>query len=924
MNYIPRSKNTLAIAVSLLALSGVQNTMAQDEEDRIEEVVVTGSHIKNGNENQSVPVDVFDREEFESQGSPAIEEIIQNMPAISGTVNRSDQYTSGGLITGTKNVNIRGMGIFRTLVLLNGKRMNTVQGATNQGEYGVDIGLFPNIALQRIELLKNGGSTAYGSSAVSGVFNYITRDQFEGFEFRVSHSDIDNSDGDDEMAFIFGVGGESYNWVTAIEYQERSALAINEGNLGVDVTPSDGSWPWGYTSLGNPGAYLPVSDGGTIDWDHAGAFGQNTYHTDPACGSSVGDSDSFPHPSGDGRCSYYYSDFANLIDPQKRIKIFSQVNADITDDLSIYGEVLYSRLEATYTGAPSYPPTNPEVSPWGSTPIVVHPDNPGLQDFVSYLGDGAADAYSNGAVQVGRVVAIEGPAVTPKRYHDNYRLVFGSKGTLPFAENIDFDISVTYSGTTYDVRGIDTLTGRYNMAVAGLGGSSCNHDATNPMDPANDASRGNADMGCSWWNPFGSSIGAAAGSGLDNDNELFDWFTGESSGITRARLMVTDFVFTGEAPIELAGGSILWAAGGQNYWFESMYDAHGDNRVDGPVDSSPFHFLGVSQDSETEIKRYSFFGEVVLPVLDNLDIELGARYTDWDVDNIVKPKVAAIWDVNNWLTVRASYEETIIVPTIGTNPSRSLQRVDGGEYVTIETPVPTSLDPEQSDNWNIGVIAKPMEGLLLGADYYSLDLDGPFSTESINGPDSEWIYNSGGALVKVITESFNGGSVKIEGVDLRAEYNWDTDFGAAQVGMNGNVTLAYDIDNQGVKYDALGKYNSRSSAPFVVRSVPEEHLNFWVGLSNDTHSARLYARYISSMEVAAESLAAVVSTIDSHVTWDAHYTYTFGEDMNANLTLSAVNLTDEEPPLAPHEVAYDPFSHSPIGRVLKLSYKYSM
>lgn len=922
MSYISSSKKPLAlITVALLIAYGIPNAFAADD-DAIEEVVVTGSHIKKGNENQSVPVDVFDRSEFESQGSPSIEEIVQNMPAISGTVNRSEQYTSGGLITGTKNVNIRGMGIFRTLVLLNGKRMNTVQGATNQGEYGVDIGLFPNISLQRIELLKNGGSTAYGSSAIAGVFNFITRENFEGFEFRASHASIDNSDGDDEVAFIFGVGDESFNWVTSFEYQERNKLEINEGNLGVDVTPADGSWPWGYTSLGNPAAYLPAGADGKISYDKWGAYGKNGYHTDPACGNTVGDATSFLHPSGDGRCSYYYSDFANLIDPQDRIKVFSQITADLTDDIQLYGDLLYSRLNTTYTGAPSYPPTNDEVSPWGNSPIIVHPDNPGLINFVDGLGGDAADAYSNGAVQVGRVIAIAGVPITPKRYHDNTRLVIGARGALPFAEKIDFDISITYSGTTYDVRGQDTLSDRYDQAVAGLGGAGCNYAATNPLDPLNDASRGNSAMGCSWWNPFGSSIGASASSPLSNDQEIFEWFSGESSGITRARLMVTDIVFTGEAPIELAGGAVLWAAGAQNYWFKARSDMHGDNRVDHLTNSSPFHFLGTTQDSETDIHRYSFFGELSVPVLEDMDIELGARYTNWDVDSIVKPKIAMIWDFNDWITLRASYEETIIVPTIPSQPSRSLQRV-GSEYITIEVPIPDSLDPEQSDNWNIGIIAKPMEGLLLGADVYQLDLNGPFSTESINGGQSEWVYN-GDALIKIITESFNGGSVTVEGVDIRAEYNWDIDYGAMQVGMNGTITTAYDIDNQGVKYDALGKYNNRSSAPFVVRSVPEEHINAWVGLNNDRHSIRLYARYISSMEVAAEGLAAVVDTIDSHLTWDAHYTFTFMEDMNSQVTISAVNLTDEEPPLAPHEIAYDAFSHSPIGRVVKFSYKYTM
>ena len=96
-----------------------------EDEGMIEEVVVTGSYIGRAVEEQSNPVDVYDRAEWEEQGSPQMVEIIRNTPAMSGTLNQSEQYAGSGVATGLKNINIRGLGAERSLVLMNGKRMTS-------------------------------------------------------------------------------------------------------------------------------------------------------------------------------------------------------------------------------------------------------------------------------------------------------------------------------------------------------------------------------------------------------------------------------------------------------------------------------------------------------------------------------------------------------------------------------------------------------------------------------------------------------------------------------------------------------------------------------------------------------------------------------------------------------------------------------
>jgi outer membrane receptor protein involved in Fe transport len=909
----------LAVVAALAVPIGMAQTaivQAADDASGMEEVVVTGSYIPRAIEEMSTPTDVLDRSEFEDQGSPTMVEIVQNIPVIKGSVNRSEQYTTGGVITGLKNINIRNLGMGRTLVLFNGKRTVAANAGTNSGEYAVDVGNFPNIALQRIELLKNGGSTTYGTDAMAGVFNFITRDEFEGAEFRIAHADIENSDGDDEFGMIFGINTGNVNWVTSFEWQERHELLIVEANQEVDPAPLDGSWPMGFTTMGNPGAFLPATATGAVDWGSYGAFGQLGYHTDPACGTNVGQAGSFP-VSGDGRCGFYYSDFTGVIEPQQRWKVFNQAKMTINDKVEAYGEVLYARLESKYMGSPTYPPTQEIPFPWGPTPTIIHPDNPGLIDFANTIGAGAA--YANGGIGFSRAWAMEGPVAYMPRTHENWHVVMGLRGDI--TDSIGFDVSGVYATSNTQLDGQDILTDNFARGNAGLGGSGCVTNSPDPLDAANDPLRGDTALGCYWWNPFATSITAAPGSLLDNSDELRNYMIGETSSNWDRRTTEVDAVFNGEAPWELDGGNIAWAAGYQYRWHDLYFRPTGYNRAATPTDPNPFHFLTTQLKSQTEFKRWALFGEVNLPVMETLDVDLGVRHEDYEDDSVTKPRIAARWEATEWLTVRASFEETFIVPVIRTQPGRTLQKV-GNEYITIEIPIPESLSPEESDNFNFGVLLNPIEGLRIGIDYYQMELEDAFATESISA--GEPIYNSNGAIVKIITEEFNGGGLDVSGVDFNVDYAWDMSFGSFDVGANGTYALEYDVKNlDGTTYDALGKYNYLA-APVNVRSMPELHVNTWLGFNSGPHTARLYVRHIDSYEVADAGLAAIVDEVDSWTTFDLHYTFSFLEDERAQVAVSFVNMTDEEPPLSPHEAAYDAFTHSPVGRIAKLAFRYTL
>ena len=147
--------------------------IAQDEE-----VTVVGSLIKGTPIDTGSPISTFDAESITSQNNLNIVELIKMVPGSSGMDGESNQFGSNAA-EGIANVNLRGLGTQRTLVLINGKRQVTVPSRTGAGR-SVNLHDLPMGALSRIEILKEGAAATYGSDAIAGVVNFITASTFEG------------------------------------------------------------------------------------------------------------------------------------------------------------------------------------------------------------------------------------------------------------------------------------------------------------------------------------------------------------------------------------------------------------------------------------------------------------------------------------------------------------------------------------------------------------------------------------------------------------------------------------------------------------------------------------------------------------------------------------------------------------------------
>jgi outer membrane cobalamin receptor len=186
-------KKSLLFTAILMAFNSSHAYANMQENEEIEKISITGSHIKRADFETASPISVITAEQIALTGIVNVEDLLQRMPFSAGVAgNATNAYwTSGGY--GTAQVNLRGMGIKRTLVLLNGRRM--VNGGTGANS-SVDLNTIPTGLIERIDILKDGASAIYGADAVAGVVNIITKNDLEGATFTAKAGASDEGDGE--------------------------------------------------------------------------------------------------------------------------------------------------------------------------------------------------------------------------------------------------------------------------------------------------------------------------------------------------------------------------------------------------------------------------------------------------------------------------------------------------------------------------------------------------------------------------------------------------------------------------------------------------------------------------------------------------------------------------------------------------------
>ena len=239
-------------ALGFVAFSCCMRVEAQ-EVTPIEEVTVTGTLLLRESQfDVTVPLETISREDFDAFGVNEFSDIIEDLTINTGSQNNPDSFTQN-FSAGTSNVNLRGLGVGSTLVLINGRRQTQSAVATDRGETFVDTSsLPPMIAFDRIEVLKDGATSLYGSDAVAGVVNFLTRDNYEGVEFELSRQGADEYPQNDlQISGLFGGGNDRTHVLIAGNILSRDPLTTFDRRLS---GPADD-----LSQAGNPGSFLVPS-----------------------------------------------------------------------------------------------------------------------------------------------------------------------------------------------------------------------------------------------------------------------------------------------------------------------------------------------------------------------------------------------------------------------------------------------------------------------------------------------------------------------------------------------------------------------------------------------------------------------------------------------------------------------------------------
>ena len=458
----------------------------------VEEVVITGSYLKGSPTDGASPIEVVDRETIEDIGATSIADITRNLSVNSGSENNSDSFTQGAT-QGTSNVNLRGLGLSSTLILVDGRR-HTLTGATaNDGSAFVNTNAIPVVALERVEVLKEGAASIYGSDAGAGVVNYIFRRDFTGTEIEVSSQEADISgQTDDRVSLIWGAKNGNSNFVLAASVLDRSPMS------GADFNPSLAQL--GISGLGT--SFLLFGPDTVESGPYAGTYTPFQNVPDPSCVANNGIL--IPQASG-SRCGFVYGPRFNVVNDEDHESMYGSFKTLLGNGNSLEIDYMSTAIDVNDNPqSPSYPalsylsPANAIMPGTGGSPFAVP---------VLWLGRALGSAF---------------PSPIAPREIETDRFSIGLSGD--FDNGFDWDAHYTVSSEDFYGQQPDTSTSKFSAAIKGNGGNSGNQ-TWDLLTPTN------------------------------NSADLIKWISTNQQTWTETELAVFDFVVTGQwGGMDIASG----------------------------------------------------------------------------------------------------------------------------------------------------------------------------------------------------------------------------------------------------------------------------------------------------------------------------------------------------------------------------------
>jgi len=910
----------------VIALSGVlftlgiipQSSSAQDQ--AIEEIIVTGSHIRKDTFSSSSPISVLGTESIEGIGATSVGDLIARVPAVVAAVDGSSANVNEPSNSGISTTALRNLGSSRTLVLLNGRRY--VSGTGAGAGYGVDLNTLPTTMIERVEVLTGAQSAAYGSDAVAGVINIITKTDFDGVRFHAQTGQA--SEGDRKRQDIDMTIGHNFSdgnvWVSLGYSDDEGLLAGDRDNSRYSRRSIDTTGDGLFDSLAFEGSsHVP---GARLI---AGGLSLNGDGTPFDGGRDLATTDRLN-----------FNEFRSILIPLERRFAAAGLTLDVSEKATATMEINYARVESRARFEPI------PLSVYGDVYKLFKGGTSGmdLTTHPLWVGSSAGTQIVNAGVT----------------NFDNFGNTFrrtvelGGRGsgnirdTLRVAAAVDYELD---NGMRLDVYGtygvtdqVQTDFGDINLERAelaldmeadGFGGYQCVDEIARIQ-------------GCVPFNPFGTIDSLAGQAGITGISPEAAEYLAAAVGLTgNIQQTVVAGVLSGDLPFAVGDQDSAAFAFGLE-WREER----GEETPDGLRQKGITRGYNI-QPTKGNFNVLDVFGEINLPLTDIFTLDAAVRAGDYSsVGSTFTWKVGLDAAFNDSIRLRAATSTAVRAPNvtdlfggafasavlsfdpcngvdatttgntadncrsvpaiasrIAATGAFTLTQVEGQNTTTFSAGSPT-VQEEEADSFTIGAIFTPtgVEGLSIALDYYSINIDDairvPSGTDVLNRcysvtPGSFDASCGGlvfrsvntGAALDVFATANNEDTIETSGIDLEASYLFD-DLGGGDllISFGANFLADYEVTGSaGDKQDLAGE---------VLFPETRFNLNFDYNINDFSVFSQVRFRGETKDRNDNTIHTAALNDIDSVMYVDLRGSYQLNDSVN--VYIGSNNLFDETPP----------------------------
>lgn len=687
-----------AYGALMLGVAHAQEAAAPEEPQAVEAVVVTGSRIARQDYVANSPIQTVGAAAIEATGQVTVEKALSQMPQFTGSFGQGNTgSTSTGLNGGQSYASLRGLGAKRTLILLDGRRL---QPSNPDGS--VDLNIIPEALIENVEVITGGASTAYGSDATAGVVNFKLKRSFNGLTADAQYGISEKGDAE---SFRFSVtGGSDFaegkgRAVLSFDYTNRDRALQSARDYYIFRTSAPGlsTIPQGTVLFG---ANLPTlasinslfqGSYGTaaLTGNSAGRYtGQIGFNTDQTLFSTSGVPVlNFRDPQTDNayivnanaagtsqQVNFGYNGSSMQADLD-RYAVFAKVDYDLTDNLKFFSQF-------TFTDYVSVGVSNPTLASnvYGLTVPVTNPFVP--TDFRPIL---ASRPTPNAAFTFYKALDILGPRVQKYSY-DVFQFTNGLSGETGF-KDWTWDGYVSFSRAKFD-----------NEQTGGASASAISRLLNSPT--------GGTEYCAGGWNPFGNLTPSA---------ECVRYMSRRTLNQNTLEQRMVEVNVSGSL-FDLPAGTVKFAAGTD--YRSNEYTFTPDSQLNQPDGTSDILGYSVLRDASGSVDTYEVYGELLVPIVKDLpfiqefNLDLGYRYSDYSsVGGVQTYKADFDWKIVEPVRLRGGYNRAIRAPSVG-----ELYAPVSTGSVAIGTASSTTTNGDPCDvrsSWRTGANAAAVRSLCL-------------------------------------------------------------------------------------------------------------------------------------------------------------------------------------------------------------------